>query len=63
MLLKWVIVAYRLNDFQKAYDKCSQLLFEYPASPHAKKAKEILPRIEGKVKGKDEKVEEEKKEE
>ncbi len=63
MLLKWVIVAYRLNDFQKAYDKCSQLLFEYPASPHAKKAKEILPRIEGKVKGEDEKVEEEKKEE
>ncbi|MBM4030352.1 MAG: tetratricopeptide repeat protein [Planctomycetes bacterium] len=62
MLLKWVIVAYRMNDFQKAYDKCSQLLFEYPASPHAKKAKEILPKIEGKIKGKDEKVEEEKKE-
>jgi len=50
MLLKWVIVAYRMGDYQKAYDKCSQLLFEYPASPHAKKAKELLPRIEAKVK-------------
>lgn len=62
MLLKWVIVAYRMNNYQKAYDKCSQLLFEYPASPHAKKAKEILPKIEAKIKGKDEKIEEEKKE-
>lgn len=51
MLLKWVIVAYRMNDMPKAYNKCSQLLFEYPASPHAAKAKEILPRIEAKIKG------------
>ncbi|MBM4039640.1 MAG: tetratricopeptide repeat protein [Planctomycetes bacterium] len=63
MLLKWVIVAYRMNDFQKAYNKCSQLIFEYPASPHAKKAKEILPKIEGRVKGKEETAEEKKKEE
>lgn len=62
MLLKWVIVAYRLNDFQKAYDKCAQLLFEYPASPHAKKAKEILPRIEAKIKGKDEEIEDKREE-
>jgi len=57
MLLKWVIVAYRLGDYQKAYNKCSQLLFEYPASPHAKKAKDLLPKIEAKVKGKDEPTE------
>jgi TolA-binding protein len=62
MLLKWVIVAYRMNDFQKAYNKCSQLIFEYPASPHAKKAKEILPKIESRVKGKEEAVEEKKEE-
>jgi len=62
MLLKWVIVAYRMNNFQKAYDKCSQLLFEYPASAHAKKAKEILPKIEARMKGKDEKIEEKKEE-
>ena len=51
MLLKWVLVAYRRGDYQKALDKCSQLIFEYPASPHAKKAKELLPKIEEKVKG------------
>ncbi|MFM9194313.1 MAG: tetratricopeptide repeat protein, partial [Planctomycetia bacterium] len=27
MLLKWVMVAYRTGDFQRAYDKCTQLLF------------------------------------
>ncbi|HUT31877.1 MAG TPA: tetratricopeptide repeat protein [Planctomycetota bacterium] len=63
MLLKWVIVAYRMNDFQKSYNKCSQLLFEYPASPHAKKAKEILPKIEAKIKGGDEKIDDKKEEE
>ncbi len=50
MLLKWVLVAYRGADFQKAYDKASQLLFEYPASPYAEKVKEILPRIEARLK-------------
>jgi tetratricopeptide (TPR) repeat protein len=50
MLLKWVLVAYQRGDFAKAYDKCSRLIFEYPASEHAKKAKEILPKIEEKVK-------------
>jgi len=51
MLLKWVLVAYRRGDFAKAYEKCSQLIFEYPASEHAKEAKELLPKIEEKVKG------------
>jgi TolA-binding protein len=50
MLLKWVMVAYRTGDFQKAYDKCTQLLFEYPASGYAERARAILPKIEQKVK-------------
>jgi len=50
MLLKWVIVAFRMGNYQKAHEKCSQLIFEYPASEHAKKAKEILPRIESRLK-------------
>jgi TolA-binding protein len=50
MLLKWVMVSYRTGDFQKAYDKCTQLLFEYPASPYAERARAILPKIEQKVK-------------
>ncbi|MGI6496241.1 MAG: tetratricopeptide repeat protein [Kiritimatiellia bacterium] len=50
MLLKWVLVAYRGGDFQKAYDKASQLIFEYPASSYAEKAREILPRIEARLK-------------
>ena len=45
MLLKWVDVASRMGNNQKAYDKCSQLLFEYPSSPHAPKAKELLTAI------------------
>jgi len=49
MLLKWVLVAYRMGNFQKAHDKCSQLIFEYPGSPHAAKAKAILPKIEKKL--------------
>jgi TolA-binding protein len=50
MLLKWVLVAYRGGDPQKAYDKCTQLLFEYPESPYAERARAILPKIEQKVK-------------
>ena len=50
MLLKWVMVSYRTGDFQKAFDKCSQLLFEYPASPYAERARAILPKIEQQVK-------------
>jgi outer membrane protein assembly factor BamD (BamD/ComL family) len=44
------MVSYRTGDFQKAYDKCTQLLFEYPASPYAERARAILPKIEQKVK-------------
>ena len=50
MLLKWVLVAYRSGDYTKAAEKCSQLLFEYPESPYAEKAKQIVPKIEAKQK-------------
>jgi len=50
MLLKWVVVSFKTNEIQKAYDKCSQLLFDYPSSPHADKAKELLPRLEQRLK-------------
>ncbi len=51
MLLKWVDVARRTGNTQKAYDKCSQLIFEYPASPHAAKAKAMLPVLKGLLEG------------
>ena len=50
MLLKWVLVAYRMGNIQKAYDKCSALLFQYPGTAYAKKAKAILPKLEKKLK-------------
>jgi TolA-binding protein len=50
MLLKWVLVAYRSGDYERAYEKCSQLLFEYPESPYAEKARQIMPKIEPKLK-------------
>lgn len=49
MLLRWVYVAYRMGNHQKAHDRCSQLIFEYPASPHAKKAKQLLPAIKAEL--------------
>ena len=55
MLLKWVVVAYRKGDFQTAHNKCSQLLFEYPASTHAATAKKILPRIQKRLRRETEK--------
>ena len=50
MLLKWVMVAYRMGDVQKAHDKCEQLLFEYPSSPSAEKGRAIMPKIQAKMK-------------
>jgi TolA-binding protein len=50
MLLKWVMVAYRSGNFQQAFDKCSQLLFEYPESSYAARARQILPKIEQRLK-------------
>jgi len=50
MLLKWVLVSYRGGDYAKARDKCSKLIFEYPESPYAQRAKDILPKIESQLK-------------
>lgn len=52
MLLKWVLVAYGAGDYAKARDKCARLLFEYPGSPYAEKAKQTLPKIEAQLKSK-----------
>jgi TolA-binding protein len=49
MLLKWVVVTFRMGNFPKALEKCNQLLFEYPESAYAEKAKALLPRIQEKV--------------
>lgn len=51
MLLKWVIVCFKMENYEKAYEKCMQLLFEYPDSEFAEQAKKIQPRLEAKVKG------------
>jgi TolA-binding protein len=49
MLLKWVLVSFRANQFQKAHEKCNQLIFDYPESPFAERAKQIMPRIEARL--------------
>ena len=49
MLMKWVIVAYRTGDLQKARDKCQQLIFEHPGSKHAKKARSTLKKIQARL--------------
>ncbi len=38
LLLKWILVAHRNKDLQKAYLKCLQLIVQYPQSPHISKA-------------------------
>lgn len=50
MLMKWIAVAVARGDYQKAHQKCSQLVFEYPSSPHAEDAKKLLPKIEQRLK-------------
>ena len=49
MLLKWVIVSYRMGNLEKARNKCQQLIFEYPGSRYARKAKGTLQKIEAKL--------------
>ena len=49
MLIRWVEVASRMGNGQKAYDKCSQLLFEYPSSQYAGKAKQLLPALKAQL--------------
>ena len=43
------MVTFRMGDVQKAHAKCTQLLFEYPASPYAERGRSILPKIEQKL--------------
>jgi outer membrane protein assembly factor BamD (BamD/ComL family) len=50
MLLKWTIVSFRMGKLKKAYEKCSQLIFEFPSSSYATQAKRVLPKIEKKLK-------------
>lgn len=50
MLLKWVIVSYRMGDYRKAHAKCQKLLFDWPSSKFAPKAKKILPKLVAKLK-------------
>jgi len=45
MLLKWAKVARRMGNPAKARAKCTQLLFEYPASSHAPTAKDMLEKL------------------
>ncbi len=54
MLLKWTIVSFRMQQYQKAHDKCSQLIFEFPSSSYASQAKRVLPKIEKRLKPKEE---------
>jgi outer membrane protein assembly factor BamD (BamD/ComL family) len=49
MLLKWVMVAFQTGDFVKAQEKCKKLLLEYPDSPHAETARQVLPKIEARL--------------
>jgi TolA-binding protein len=49
MLLKWVIVAYRMGNLEKARDKCQQLIFEFPGSRYAPKGKSTLEKIEARL--------------
>ncbi|MCH8539837.1 MAG: tetratricopeptide repeat protein [Opitutales bacterium] len=49
MLLKWVIVAFRMQNFERARDLCQRLIFEFPESPFASRAQSLLPRIEERI--------------
>ena len=51
MYLKWTLVAFQSGDYGKALEKCQTLISQYPDSPHAAKAKDILPKIQQKVSG------------
>ncbi len=46
MLLKWAMVAFKQGDYKKAAEKCEQVIAEYPDSAQAKRAKEVLPKIQ-----------------
>jgi len=49
MLLKWVLASYQMGNYDKAREKCTQLLFEYPGNQFAAQAKTILSKLERKT--------------
>lgn len=49
MLLKWVITSYQMGNYDKAREKCTKLLFEYPGTQFAAHAKAILSKLERKT--------------
>jgi TolA-binding protein len=49
MLLKWVIASYQMGNYDKAREKCTKLLFEYPGNQFAAQAKTILAKLERKT--------------
>lgn len=49
MYLKWALVAFQSGDVTTAEEKCKALIMNYPESPFAEKARQILPRIQQRV--------------
>lgn len=49
MLLKWVIVAYRQQNYALCEQKCNELIMNHPGSEAAGQAKNILPGIRKKL--------------
>lgn len=51
MLMRWIIVLYRMGDLEGARRKAQQFLFEYPDSGYASKVIEMQKTIDKKMKG------------
>ena len=49
IMLKWVLVIYKLQDYPRALAKCEQLILEYPESPFVDKALKLLPVIKAQI--------------
>jgi TolA-binding protein len=49
MLLKWGVVAYRMEEYQTSYEKFMQVLQEYPGGPAAAKARQYLKAVQKKL--------------
>ena len=45
MLLRWVVAAYRMQNYPLAKQKAEQLLTDYPNSKQAEKAREVIEAI------------------
>jgi outer membrane protein assembly factor BamD (BamD/ComL family) len=51
MLLKWVLVAYKRGDVSRALEKCKELVYQYPESSYAEKARKLMPQLEKRLSG------------